>query len=463
MLPRLTCTVAAAIFLVVGEASAHMSIWHPSMYGVGPNWAYDAGAPTDPLGPGLQQDDWWFRGPKARSLTPQAGAVMELPAGGSITFEIACNYAFSSYGYNPSVPGSLLDACPTGAGPYHAGDPDAPDIDRSLVSGCALAIADVDNIDNINKVTTDNLAIFSVNHQCVQQKRTSFRIPAKMPKCTGSKCICGWFWLANNGTANFYMTAFDCVVTGSPADATAIAPPQDPVFCKNNASRCTKGSKRPIYAYNEPSNAPWIGNDDRAGYHASWSFGTNGAQNDIFVPASSRNVVSNAITNLLSVDTLASGSNATTLAPPSFAELNTTEAGTSSLLDDPAIVGSAASIPAAGTVAPSFANTPPASLPSSATSPAVIFPSASPASLVDIASSELLAPSAASTHISIPVPNSAASTESSSSRATITLARESTPGASAPPTSAAVAEVAESTLSQRSKRHVRDFRLADNA
>lgn len=81
------------------------------------------------------------------------------------------------------------------------------------------------------------------------------------------------------------MTAFDCKVTGSPADATPIAPPQDPVFCKNDPSSCTTGSKRPIYAYNTPSNVPWIGNNDRAGYHQSWSFGTNGAQNDIFLPA----------------------------------------------------------------------------------------------------------------------------------------------------------------------------------
>lgn len=131
-------------------------------------------------------------------------------------------------------------------------------------------------------MTMDNLAIFSVQHECVQQKMTSFDVPAKMPKCSGSKCICGWFWLANNGTANFYMTAFDCSVTGSPADATAIAPPRDPVFCRDDPSSCIKGAKRPIYAYNTPSNVPWIGNDDRAGYHASWSFGTNGAQNDIF-------------------------------------------------------------------------------------------------------------------------------------------------------------------------------------
>jgi hypothetical protein len=111
----------------------------------------------------------------------------------------------------------------------------------------------------------DNLVIFSTNQNCVKQKVTSFDIPAKMPKCTGSHCICSWHWLANRGTANFYQTGFNCNITGTDPEATAIAPPSDPVFCKDDPSTCTKGAKRPIYAYNYPSNVPWIGNDDRAG------------------------------------------------------------------------------------------------------------------------------------------------------------------------------------------------------
>ncbi|BGP25428.1 hypothetical protein JCM10295v2_004352 [Rhodotorula toruloides] len=284
MLSTSTSLSLAAIAAFATQAAAHMSIWHPSMYGVGPGWSYEAGDPVAPLGPNWgNRDDWWFRGPGFRSLPPQSGAVMELPAGGSVEIEHACHYAWTSYGYATTEPGSPLDACPgPNAGPYHSGDPLSTEVDLSLLSGCALAIADVDNI---NDVTMDNLAIFSVQHDCIKQKITSYEVPAKMPACTGEKCICGWFWLANNGTANFYMTAFDCKVTGSPVDATPIAPPQDPVFCKNNPSSCTTGSKRPIYAYNTPSNVPWIGNNDRAGYHQSWSFGTNGAQNDIFMPA----------------------------------------------------------------------------------------------------------------------------------------------------------------------------------
>lgn len=75
---------------------------------------YDAGNPVVPIGPGLtSQDEWWFRGPAYRALAPAArsdGAVEQLPAGGSITFEIACHVDWTSLGRTPTVPGSELDA-----------------------------------------------------------------------------------------------------------------------------------------------------------------------------------------------------------------------------------------------------------------------------------------------------------------------------------------------------------------
>ncbi|GAA5905158.1 hypothetical protein JCM6882_000396 [Rhodosporidiobolus microsporus] len=249
------------------------------MYGVGDDFAYDVGDPVAPIGPDLRnQNDWWFRGPSVRAKKPQDGAVMELPAGGKVDIEIACHVAWTSLGDRTTDLSDELAACPDNYGAFHSGDPAGP-IDENLLSGCGLAIADVDDIED---VTMDNLAIFSVNHRCVRDRVTSFEIPAKMPACTGDKCVCGWFWLANNGTANFYMTPFDCAVTGSPADATPIAAPQDPVFCGDDPSSCTTGSKRPLYAYNYPNNVPSWDNDHRPGYHASWSFPNNGAQNDIF-------------------------------------------------------------------------------------------------------------------------------------------------------------------------------------
>jgi len=125
------------------------------------------------------QDSWWFRGPSFRALSPAARgstSVTALPAGGTLQTEIACHIAWTSLGccdWQPAYNGWTLDACPNNAGAYHSGDPNADTIDDSLLSGCALAIADVDDI---SKVTMDNLVVFSVQHDCVKQKDTSFSI-----------------------------------------------------------------------------------------------------------------------------------------------------------------------------------------------------------------------------------------------------------------------------------------------
>lgn len=46
--------------------------------------------------------------------------------------------------------------------------------------------------------------------------------------------------------------SFDCNVTGSPGNATAISPPNNAVFCMPGDTTCvpTAGAKRPLYAYN---------------------------------------------------------------------------------------------------------------------------------------------------------------------------------------------------------------------
>ncbi|GAA5947374.1 hypothetical protein JCM10213_000605 [Rhodosporidiobolus nylandii] len=262
----------------VALVAAHMSIWHPSMFGVGANFSYVAGDPVAPIGPNVQtRDDWWFRGPAWRELKPAEEDVMELPAGGKVDVEIACNVAWTSYGARTTDEADELSACPDNPGAYHAGDPAGP-VDDSLLSGCALGIADVDDIEDVK-----DLAIFSVNHQCVKQRMTNFEIPERMPPCTGNRCICAWFWLAADGTANFYMTGFQCNVTGSPVDAAPIAALSNPTFCGDDPGNCTAGAKRPLFVYNTPSNVgeeQWD-NNNRPGYHASWGF-QDGAQNDIF-------------------------------------------------------------------------------------------------------------------------------------------------------------------------------------
>jgi len=65
----------------------------------------------------------------------------------------------------------LIDAIDL-IGAHHSGSPDGP-VDDDLLSGCALGIADKDDIE---KVGWDDLAIFSVNQRCVKGRITSFEM-----------------------------------------------------------------------------------------------------------------------------------------------------------------------------------------------------------------------------------------------------------------------------------------------
>ncbi|KAL8292099.1 hypothetical protein RQP46_001565 [Phenoliferia psychrophenolica] len=200
--------------------------------------------------------------------------------------EISCHVAWTSFGWSTTVPGSYLDACPGQPGPYHA-DPLALQVIPTEIAGCALGIANVDNIEDTNM---DNIVIFSVQPNCVQNKMTSFDIPKMMPECSGEKCICGWFWLPENGAANFFMTAFDCSVSNVSPEATGFKPLTDSTYCEDGDSTCGANlAHRPLYAYNTPTNLilptdpSYVFNNNRPGYHATWGF-QPGAQDGIFLP-----------------------------------------------------------------------------------------------------------------------------------------------------------------------------------
>ena len=130
---------------------------------------------------------------------------------------IVHSVAWTSYGVTPTDPDSELSACPDNYGAYHAGDPAGP-LDDSLLSGCALAVADVDDISD---VTMDNLAVFSVNHNCVRQKVTTFEVPERMPSCTGDKCVCAWLWLANNVRRRAFLSSTGSSVSSARHDEHA--------------------------------------------------------------------------------------------------------------------------------------------------------------------------------------------------------------------------------------------------
>jgi hypothetical protein len=80
-------------------ARAHMSIFHPSMYGFNissgsdPHFSYD-NRPVSPLA-GYTFDQWWFHG--HLGFPPNEGDFFELPAGGKATAEIACTKSATSF------------------------------------------------------------------------------------------------------------------------------------------------------------------------------------------------------------------------------------------------------------------------------------------------------------------------------------------------------------------------------
>ncbi|GAA5970606.1 hypothetical protein JCM11641_007368 [Rhodosporidiobolus odoratus] len=449
--------VAYLLPALAGIARAHISPYHPSMYGVGEYFSSDeAGDAFVPLGPDWDKDEWWFRGPTARSLAPAdrtyPSGVLDLPAGGSVMLELACHVAWTSYGWATTEPGSEYDACPGNPGAYHASYA-ADDVEEDMLSGCALAIADVDDI---NDVTMDNLVIFSVQQECVKQKETYFNVPAKMPACTGSKCICGWFWLANSGTTNFYMTAMDCSVSGSPADALPIAAPADPVSCADGKG-CTKGAKRPIYAYNTPVNVPWYGNENRAGYHDSWSF-TNGAQDDIFVTANISSSVksSSAVAGSTSSSVVSSGKVSSTADSSAISQPSSIRS--SSVQSSPCIVSASASASVKSSIALSSGSAVSSKASSAAASSvasssgAGSIASSSVGSSSASASSAALRAAAASSASSATTVLSAASISGASSSATSSSSTVSSQLTSTAPSSSAVASAAPAVnLARRAK------------
>ncbi|GAA6040520.1 hypothetical protein JCM8097_005445 [Rhodosporidiobolus ruineniae] len=236
-----------------------MSIWTPAMHALF--------APlVNPL-KDLQFDDWWYRGPLYRSALPDAADVAVLPAGGEWTAEMTCHKDYTSFGDKTTTSGSEQECCPGSPGLYHAHD-DANNLDLTEVGGCALGIA----------------VIFSVQANCVWTRETTFKIPAKMPACSGEYCVCSWHWIARQDLPNSYMTGFLCRIDGATSTARW-STPQDAQWCGDDASSCVVGAKRPLYAYNTPNNIPWWDssnpNAKRPGYNSDCGF-SDGAQDDIF-------------------------------------------------------------------------------------------------------------------------------------------------------------------------------------
>ncbi|ORY64769.1 hypothetical protein BCR35DRAFT_334678 [Leucosporidium creatinivorum] len=328
-----------------------MSIWHPSMFAFnGPaNCAapecYPGQAPVSPLGPGWEQDKWWFRGPDYRSELPSGDDAAVLPAGGSWTTEITCHKDYTTYGTLTTTPGEDEECCL-----YHSHLEGSEAQVKEGAAGCALGIADVTSPDD---ATMDNIVIFSIQATCVWTRETTFDIPSAMPACSGEWCICAWFWPSTYRTSSklfgyislnslrmptfqlYSMTGFYCKVDGAASTVRWGSPLQDAVYCADDSSKCVEGPRRAMYAFNTPNNTPeWDStnpNAKRPAYGSTWGW-TAGAQNDIFTGevASSARSTNPSAEEGASVSSTSSGSAKTSDGAEGSTTLSSSEAtGTS--------------------------------------------------------------------------------------------------------------------------------------
>ncbi|KAI5840628.1 hypothetical protein BZA05DRAFT_16288 [Tricharina praecox] len=240
-------------------ATAHMAMWHPSVL----DFNGDGYTAVTPLS-GKSFSQWWFHGMASASMPSE---VFSLPVGKSVTVEASCNKDFTSWGSQ----GDGQNACPDDTPSLHAGTP----VEAGQLLGCGLAIA---YKSKFTDVKPEDFAVFSVNHQCVKQLKTTFDVPKVMPKCPDGGCICAWFWQGQSSADEMYMTGFRCNISGGSSTAS-ISSPKAPKYCPSGG--CVSGPKQPMYWANDNSNIAYSGDYyQKPSYNAKWGF-ANGAQNDI--------------------------------------------------------------------------------------------------------------------------------------------------------------------------------------
>jgi hypothetical protein len=265
----------AAVAASLPLARAHICFYHPGMWGWdvrAEDFPYD-NRPETPL----QQytfEQWWFHGHLGQPPPPDQ--FFELPAGGTAVSQLACNKGATIYWAESD-----------GHTDIRQGDYPCPNYPTSQfhttgvndVKGCALSIA---YTSDVNSIQPEDLAIFSVNHQCVWTVNTQFQIPADMPPCPDGGCICAWHWIhsVDSGSAQMYMNGFRCKVTGSTSN-TPISKPEVPKRCTGDITKCNQGAQQPLYWFQAERNNMFNDQYDPPYYLDEWGF-LDGPQNKIF-------------------------------------------------------------------------------------------------------------------------------------------------------------------------------------
>lgn len=294
-----------AAALLLPSVSAHIALFHPSMWGYNISGNTVTSVPGDnrPVYPlmGRTFSQWWFHG--HMDFPPHPNDIFQLPVGQSQVVELACDKGATSYWPISDGSSNLQLTAGDGNSPC-PGQPTTQFHTNGIsdLGGCALAVAY--NSDP-NSVKPEDFVVFSVQHTCVWTKNTYFDIPADMPPCPNGKCICSWNWihLADAGSEQMYLNMFQCDfkgATGTKAVAKGNVPRRcgaDPANGKMEAvpSNCTVGAKTPMYWYQTEGNNMFEGTYAPPLYLDLYGF-AQGAQNDIFDGSASTPVATNSAT-----------------------------------------------------------------------------------------------------------------------------------------------------------------------
>jgi len=282
--------------------NAHIAAFHQGMYclnGTQPGFInMNTNNMVTPLYQ-LSRDEWWFHHiTGCNDFPPAPEHYLNLPAGGSFTVELATNRGKTSLSFDGKFASEWPDG-KTYPEDYHVPtcitSPNMHTQNQSMAAGTAFAIS---YQSDINNVTPENLAVFTVRYHTPWKRETTYDVPAGLPPCPTGGCICAWGWVPNGcGQPNMYHQPFKCQVSNSKS-TTPVAPAKPPVWCEGQPSNCTQGAKQMIYWNQKSGNNIQVEGFDLAGGHKSPGYNgkcgfPDGAQNDIFVQKKRRMVDSN--------------------------------------------------------------------------------------------------------------------------------------------------------------------------
>ncbi|CAI6097588.1 unnamed protein product [Clonostachys chloroleuca] len=328
--------------LLAISANAHVGTWNPGMYCKGGNNTNEDNQNTNlivnPLYQ-LEKDVWWQQRDRGCHLAPPPdGEFLELPAGASFTTELANNRAFTTLSYGGqyvsdwqdgqnrtepwvgpgSPPGCLVDNPDKAGGELHARS-------REHAAGTAWAISYESDLD---KVTMDNLVVFSVRYHTPWKRLTSYDVPADLPECPPEGCYCAWLWIPDGcGQPNMYMSNHRCKVTGSKSTKT-LGTPKAPVWCEDDQSKCLSGPKQ-MMAWNQASGDNVVAPQGRTPtYNERMGF-KDGAQDDIFVESENQPSSSLSSTQAAAAQTSSTQASTQSTAPATTTSIQSTSSESS--------------------------------------------------------------------------------------------------------------------------------------